>query len=153
MLKRRFLEFNSCCQIQLASRLLKQQRNLPRQPSARETCARANLSKDKHWPVEPEPRTRHPRLKLTSSHQGAEHVLGEMLPRTGSTAVSAKGDTYKKLLEIQHGAVESHPMNPLWCLVLCEEVSASKSPETTSRETARLIWWFSAGVPAILRSG
>lgn len=67
MLERRFLEFNSCCQIQLASRLLKQHGNLPRQPSARETCAWANLSKDKHWPVEPEPRTRHPKLKLTTS--------------------------------------------------------------------------------------
>lgn len=153
MLERRFLEFNSCCQIQLASRLLKQRGNPPRQPSARETCAWANLSKDKHRPVEPEPRTRHPKLKLTSSLQGASHVWGETLSRTGSTAVSAKGDTYKKLLEIEHGTVESHPMNPLWCLVLCQELSASKSPETVPRETARQTLCFSTGVPAILSSG
>lgn len=67
MLERRFLEFSCCCQIQLASGLLKQLRNLPRQPGARETCAWANLSMDKHWPVEPEPRTQHPQLKLTPS--------------------------------------------------------------------------------------
>lgn len=158
MLGKRFLEFNSCCQIQLASRLLKQHRNLPRQPSARETCAWASLSKDKHWSVEPEPRTRHPKLKLTSSLQGASHVWGETLSRTGSTAVSAKGDTYKRdtyisILEIEHGTVESHPMNPLWCLVSCQELSASKSPETVPREMARQTLCFSTGVPAILSSG
>lgn len=55
----------------------------------------------------------------------------------GSTAVSAKGDTYKKLLEVQHGAVESHPMNPLRCLVLCQEASASKSPETEPKRNSQ----------------
>ena len=80
VLERRFLELISCCQIQLASGLLEQRRNLPRQPSARDTCAWANRSKDKPWPVEPEPRTWHPtlkltpKLKLTHNHQGAKHL-------------------------------------------------------------------------------
>lgn len=49
----------------------------------------------------------------------------------------SKGGHPSKLAGMQHGAAESHPVNPLRCSLLPQEVSASKSPETALRETAR----------------